>query len=200
MPVDAVAVAPHRRRGHERLTVDDVADMADEGAVEDGIDGRPVVPAALGQPTNPRSVARWRSVASLLPRVVGHPGKSSGPRGRAVVGQARVDWRDQRVRSWARRPRLHLHAGRRTRAGPWEPVRLVLVRTAGGMTSCSRSRHASRGRAACPIHDEQGTCAPRWRDLAGRAWCSPWSSCCSPQRPCPRMGWPHACRDPKSRA
>ena len=49
VPVHLIALAPVVRRGHVRLAVDDVADMAQEPGVENGVDRREVVVPPLGQ-------------------------------------------------------------------------------------------------------------------------------------------------------
>ncbi len=53
--VEVIALAPVERRDHDRRAVAQEADVADEAAVEDRVDRRAVIVAALAQPLDARA-------------------------------------------------------------------------------------------------------------------------------------------------
>src|SRR3546814_17051756 len=70
VPVDVLALAPIGGRRHVGLTVDDVADVAEQAGVEDGVHRIAVVAGPLVQPLH-AGAPSWRVVGR---RVVGLDG------------------------------------------------------------------------------------------------------------------------------
>src|SRR3546814_6040995 len=59
VPVDALALAPIGGRCHVGLPFDDVADVAEQPGIENGVDRRAVVAGAVVQALHPGVPGRW---------------------------------------------------------------------------------------------------------------------------------------------
>src|ERR1035441_602591 len=69
--IQGVARTAETRRQHQGLAVDDHAEVAHEGAVEDGVHGFPVVAGAIRVPPDADARTRWSGLRVRIARWFG---------------------------------------------------------------------------------------------------------------------------------